>query len=105
MIAMTSQLVPISIILQVLLTSINLSSLNMFNFFLVFSMPFFIFGDFILHTMPLLLVYFKYWREAVEIITHSKIKNQAYTYTLVEYSNHDPPCNHEYALHFIKYFQ
>jgi hypothetical protein len=42
-----------------------------------YSTSFFIFGDFILHLMPLLMIYTKYWQEAIEIIAKKKMTNQA----------------------------
>jgi hypothetical protein len=41
-----------------------------------YSVPFFIFGDFLLHSMPLLLIYMRYWQEAVQIIANKKMSDQ-----------------------------
>jgi hypothetical protein len=41
-----------------------------------YSVPFYIFGDFCLHSMPLLLIYMRYWQEAVQIIANKKMSDQ-----------------------------
>lgn len=56
---------------------IDIGAVNALRLKYNYSIPFFMFGDFVIHAMPLLFVYFKYWREAIEIITRSKNNNQA----------------------------
>jgi len=55
---------------------VDLSAVNAQRLKYGYSVPFFIFGDFLLHLMPLLMIYARYWQEAVQIIANKKMSDQ-----------------------------
>lgn len=50
----------------------DINAINRLRIHNGYSIPFFIFGDFILHVLPIILIYFKYWRIAVNFMHESQ---------------------------------
>ena len=55
---------------------IDKSAVNALRLKYGYSVSFFILGDFLLHSMPILMIYMRYWQEAVQIIANKKTNDQ-----------------------------
>lgn len=51
---------------------VNAAAINDMRIKYGYTMPVFLIGDFVLHALPLLFTYFKYWQQAVDVIAEAR---------------------------------